>query len=318
MRDVVNQIAAATQRLNEKRGAISQLIAGAEHSPVWHDVAELGGLGLLAAPSVSALAGHPWEEKNKTLAEIGGLGVLAAPSAHNLIGRIRRPKTAADERVQGPYLRYDNEVSNKAIGQPPEEQQSPAFSRPEPPSYGGYRTDPVSLPRYQFEVSEQPTLGTAKALPSAKESVASVVEKIAQYVDEMNQEAVPYYTQQPQYIVLPPQEKPSGSFVPPLIGAAVGAPLGWRIGEEVGLAKYPGYKTLDKAVDWLRDQSSKLPNEPLIRDAADVAGGTLWGKYQGLKMLGPIGAHRLGGAALGLGGGLLAGSLVNKAMEEAQ
>jgi hypothetical protein len=282
---------------------------------MWHDVAELGGLGLLAAPSVSDLAGDPWEEKNKAMAEIAGLGILAAPSAHNLIGKIRQPKVA-DERVQGPYLRYDNETSNKAIGQPPEEQQSPAFSRAEPPVQGGYTTSQVSLPRYQFEVSEQPTLGTSKALPSAKESVASVIDKIAQSVDEMNQEMAPYYTQQPQYIVLPPQEKPSGSFVPPMVGAAIGAPLGWHIGEQRALDKYPGYRTLDKAVDWLGNQSSKLPNEPLIRDAADVAGGTLWGKYQGMKMVGPVGAYRLAGGALGLGSGLLAGALVNRAMED--
>jgi len=316
MKHVVTQIVQATQQLNEKRSSISQLLGSAERSPVWHDVAEIGGLGLLAAPSVADLAGDPWKEKNKALAEIAGLGILAAPSAHNLIGKIRQPKVAADERIGGPYLRYDNETSNKAIGMPPEEPQSPAFSRPEPPYNGGYTMNDVSLPRYQFEVSEQPTLGTSKALPSAKESVASVIDKIAQGVDDMNQEMAPYYSQQPQYIVLPPREKPSGSFVPPFVGAAVGAPLGWHVGEQMGLSKYPGYKTLDKAVDWLGNQSSKLPNSPLVRDAADVAGGTLWGKYQGFKMLGPIGMYRLGGAALGLGGGLLAGALVNKAMED--
>ena len=222
----------------------------------------------------------------------------------------------ADERIQGPFLRYDNDRSEKAIGMPPEEQQSPAFSRPEPPSsLGGYTTSQVSLPRYQFEISEQPTLGTSKALPSAKESVASVIEKIAEAVEDMNQDQ---YAPQPQYIVLPAQEKPSGSFVPPLVGAAVGAPLGWHIGEGIGLDKYPGYRTLDKAMGWLGEQSSRLPNEPLIRDAADVGGGYLWGKYQGLKMMGPIGAYRLGGAALGLGGGLLAGALLNGAFSNKQ
>lgn len=215
----------------------------------------------------------------------------------------------ADERVQGPYLRYDNEVSNKAIGQPPEEQQSPAFSRAEPPYYGGYTTSPVSLPRYQFEVSEQPTMGTSKALPSAKESVASVIEKIAQAVDDMNM------SQAPIVVMQAPQEKPSGSFVPPLVGAVMGAPLGWYAGNEYGMAKLPGYHALDQAFNALTSRRGILPNEPILQNAADIAGGTIWGKKEILKMLGPIGAYRLGGAALGLGGGMLAGALINKAME---
>jgi hypothetical protein len=95
-------------------------------------------------------------------------------------------KLSADERIGGPYLRYDNERSNKAIGMPPEEQQSPEFSRPEPPVYGGYPSNEVSLPRYQFEISEQPAPMVAKPLPSAKETVASVLDKIAQAVSLMN------------------------------------------------------------------------------------------------------------------------------------
>ena len=44
---------------------------------------ELAGLGLLAAPAVSHLAGKEWKEKNKNIAEVGGLGILAAPYAKN-------------------------------------------------------------------------------------------------------------------------------------------------------------------------------------------------------------------------------------------
>lgn len=43
--------------------------------------AELAGLGMLAAPSISHLRGKDWSEKNKARMEVAGLGVLAAPSA---------------------------------------------------------------------------------------------------------------------------------------------------------------------------------------------------------------------------------------------
>lgn len=45
---------------------------------------ELAGLGILAAPSASNLAGHPWGEKSKDVSEVTGLGLLAAPYAHNI------------------------------------------------------------------------------------------------------------------------------------------------------------------------------------------------------------------------------------------
>lgn len=45
---------------------------------------ELGGLGILAAPSVAGLTGHPMGEKAKEVAEVGGLGVLAAHPAYEL------------------------------------------------------------------------------------------------------------------------------------------------------------------------------------------------------------------------------------------
>ena len=115
---------------------------------------------------------------------------------------------------------------------------------------------------------------------------------------------------------MPSQEKPSGSFVPPLVGAAAGLPLGWHLGGQYGMSKYPGYRTLDKAFDFLHSHAADLPDVPLLRDAADVGGGYLWSRKEGLKMMSPIGAYRLGGAALGLGSGLLAGALVNKALED--
>jgi hypothetical protein len=45
---------------------------------------ELAGLGILAAPSASNLAGHQWGEKAKDVSEVTGLGMLAAPYAHNI------------------------------------------------------------------------------------------------------------------------------------------------------------------------------------------------------------------------------------------
>ncbi len=45
---------------------------------------ELAGLGILAAPSASNLAGRPWGEKAKDVSEVTGLGLLAAPYAHNM------------------------------------------------------------------------------------------------------------------------------------------------------------------------------------------------------------------------------------------
>lgn len=326
----------------------------------------------------------------------------------------------ADERIGGPYLRYDNEKSNKAIGMPPEEQQSPAFSRSEPPTYGGYRTNDVSLPRYQFEVSEQPTISQTKMVPSAKETCASVfddeednevgipkgvllgaipaamgsaqagmgmgsaflseikkrragmapgntlmqgaknvflespasthfkilgkgllrgtlgagvglllgkslleiqqarLEKFLQEHPEAQKTAqneLDDYSPQSQYLVHekePPVVPPA---IPPLVGGVVGAPLGWLIGERRALAKYPGYNTLDKAFDALESRKGLLADIPIARDIADVGGGYLWSRKEGLKMMGPVGMGRLAGGALGLGGGLLAGTLVNKALE---
>lgn len=45
---------------------------------------EAAGLGILAAPSVAGLAGHPMGEKTKEIAEVGGLGVLAAHPTYEL------------------------------------------------------------------------------------------------------------------------------------------------------------------------------------------------------------------------------------------
>ena len=61
---------------------------------------ELAGLGTLAAPAVSSMAGHPWKEKNKDRAEAVGLGTLALPYAHN-IAESRSPAYAASRMGKG-------------------------------------------------------------------------------------------------------------------------------------------------------------------------------------------------------------------------
>lgn len=45
----------------------------------WGHAAEIGGLGILALPSIRSLKGKPMKEKHKDLAEVAGLGILAMP-----------------------------------------------------------------------------------------------------------------------------------------------------------------------------------------------------------------------------------------------
>ena len=53
-------------------------------------IAELAGLGILAAPSIQALRKKPMDEKKTHKYEIAGLGTLAAPSAYYLGKRMFR------------------------------------------------------------------------------------------------------------------------------------------------------------------------------------------------------------------------------------
>lgn len=52
-------------------------------------VAELGGLGLLAVPSVREMLGKKVSDKSKHRFELAGLGVLAAPSVLSLMKGIK-------------------------------------------------------------------------------------------------------------------------------------------------------------------------------------------------------------------------------------
>lgn len=65
----------------------------------WAHAAELGGLGILAAPSVQHLRGKEMSEKNKSRAEVAGLGVLAAPTAIGVakkgLGMLKKVKKAS-------------------------------------------------------------------------------------------------------------------------------------------------------------------------------------------------------------------------------
>lgn len=59
--------------------------------------AELAGLGILAAPSVSEMRGKDWNPKAKAGAEIAGLGVLAVPSAAHFLSKSKK---------MAPYLKH--------------------------------------------------------------------------------------------------------------------------------------------------------------------------------------------------------------------
>ncbi len=48
---------------------------------------ELGGLGILARPSIQKLRGKPVTERSESKHELLGLGALAAPSAYHLLTR---------------------------------------------------------------------------------------------------------------------------------------------------------------------------------------------------------------------------------------
>jgi hypothetical protein len=61
---------------------VGKWLRGAGEHPM-----ELAGLGVLAAPSVAHLAGHPMEEKTKSKLEVAGLGTLAAPSLAHMLKR---------------------------------------------------------------------------------------------------------------------------------------------------------------------------------------------------------------------------------------
>lgn len=61
-----------------------EFLAKNASSPLWHSAAEIGGLGMLAKPSIDELRGKHVDEKKKAKTEIAGLGVLAAPAAHEM------------------------------------------------------------------------------------------------------------------------------------------------------------------------------------------------------------------------------------------
>lgn len=70
----------------------------------WSHAAELGGLGILAAPSIQHLRGKEMSEKNKSRAEVAGLGVLAAPTAAAVakkgLGMLKKVKRASAKKKQ--------------------------------------------------------------------------------------------------------------------------------------------------------------------------------------------------------------------------
>lgn len=75
------------QRFLKKAGLLDKFKNLPHESP--HLASSIAGLGVLAAPSVSHLAGHDMDEKTKSKLELGGLGLIAAPEAHQLYRKFR-------------------------------------------------------------------------------------------------------------------------------------------------------------------------------------------------------------------------------------
>jgi hypothetical protein len=62
-------------------GTLGKLASGLGN---WGHAAEIGGLGILAKPSIDEMRGKEVAPKRKAGTELAGLGVLAAPSAYEL------------------------------------------------------------------------------------------------------------------------------------------------------------------------------------------------------------------------------------------
>jgi hypothetical protein len=74
----------------------------------WGDLAthaaEVGGLGILAAPTIQKMRGKKMSEKGEHAAELGGLGVLAAPSAAHLAKHLIKRGSADPLHIALQYL----------------------------------------------------------------------------------------------------------------------------------------------------------------------------------------------------------------------
>jgi hypothetical protein len=68
------------------RAAISKMFPKLASGALGHAV-ELGGLGILARPSIQKIRGKPMTESSTAKHELLGLGTLAAPSAYHLLTR---------------------------------------------------------------------------------------------------------------------------------------------------------------------------------------------------------------------------------------
>lgn len=69
---------------------IMNTASNALHHPSAEHLTEIGGLGVLAAPSVADLAGSPMDSHTSHMFELGGLGVLAAPSAIHAVNSFKK------------------------------------------------------------------------------------------------------------------------------------------------------------------------------------------------------------------------------------
>lgn len=74
-----------------------------------HDLADIAGLGVLAAPTLAKKFGKPMKEKTKDNVELGGLGVLGGAVAHehrHAIGDFAKKVVTGKGRAAWQALRH--------------------------------------------------------------------------------------------------------------------------------------------------------------------------------------------------------------------
>jgi hypothetical protein len=147
-------------------------------------IAELAGLGILAAPSVKTLADPNASKKEKSHAkfETAGLGVLAAPSAYKLLtkkaARLYTPDQLKTMMLQhGRDASYRASMANKGVEAPPPLRGQPmTFSAAQ---LGGSPHDaPLQLAR-PVRTAPKPTTTRPIAAPAARSS--GVMSRISKF-----------------------------------------------------------------------------------------------------------------------------------------
>jgi hypothetical protein len=130
-------------------------------------VAELAGLGILAAPSIKNLVDPKASKKEKSHAkfETAGLATLAAPSAYKLLTKKAAPASPAHMKMMQQQMRSD---AFKAQ-QPQAAQAAPAL-RGQPQTFDPSHFGPASHAPLELA---RPVRQMPKAVPAARPAAAS-------------------------------------------------------------------------------------------------------------------------------------------------